>query len=112
MYNPDDYKVISSYTGGMFKKNILNGAELSVKGATFKIERVYTRNGEPTKIFEFTSLNEFVDGDCSKELIEIGWNNAPAGLSKIGEELGLSYEMGSSIFSYGNVRPHFRELVE
>lgn len=109
-YNPDDYKVISTYNGGMFKENILNGATISIKGAVFRIERVYTRTGKPTHIFEFQSYNEFVEGDINKELIEIGWNNAPAGLSKIGKELGLTYVMGSSLFSNGNRKPHFIEV--
>ena len=111
-YNEKDYKVVSTYTGGMFKEDILNGATISVKGALFKIERVYTKLGKPTRIFEFTTLNEFVDGDSSNELIEIGWNNAPAGLMKIGKELGLDYQSGSSLFSNGNVKPHFVEVVE
>ena len=108
-YYENDYQVLKTYTRGMFKEDILNAALISVKGATFKIRRVYTRSGEPTKVFEFDSLNEFVDGDNSKELIEIGWNNAPAGLSKIGKELGLSYEMPSSLFSNGNKKPHYVE---
>ena len=109
-YNPNDYQVLSTYTGGMFKEDILNGATISVKGAIFKIERVYTKNG-PTRIFLFDSLNEFVGGDSSNELIEIGWNNAPAGLSKIGKELGLEYQMPSSIFSNGLREPCFIEEV-
>ena len=106
-YNENDYKVIKTYKGGMFKKDILNGATLQIKGATFTIERVYTRNGKPTRIFKFTTLNEFVDNDTSKELIEIGWNNAPAGFVKIGKELGLTYEMGSSHFKENYHPPYF-----
>lgn len=106
-YNPDDYKVISSTCND---KGLIVSATISIKGAEFKINRVATNDGKPTAIFKFQSLNEFVDGDTSKELIEIGWNNAPAGLFKIGKELGLDYRMGSSIFSNGNSRPHFVEV--
>lgn len=110
-YNPDDYKVISSIRD---ENDMLMSATISVCGAEFQIQRVFvndgTFHGKPTKIFEFRSLNEFVDGDTNKELIEIGWNNAPRGLFEIGKELGLDYQMGSSTFSRGNTRPHFVEV--
>lgn len=111
-YNSQDYQVISTYTGGLFKEDILNGATISVKGAIFQIEREYTRRGVPTRIFKFTSFNEFVDGDSTKELIEIGWNTCSAGFIQIAKELGLDYQSGSSYFSSGNAMPHFVEVVE
>lgn len=106
-YDPDDYQVISIRT----KDDVLMSARISVRGAEFIIRRVFTHGGEfcgkPTKIFEFDKLGNFVDGDYEKEYIEIGWNNAPAGLSKIGKELGLDYVMPSGIFSSGYRQPHY-----
>lgn len=110
-YNPADYKVLSTYTGGLFKEDILNGATISIKGAVFKIERVYTHQGKPTRIFEFLSLNEWVDDDTSKELIEIGWSHCIAGMDKIGKELGLTYHNGPSAFSLSTQKPYFVEEV-
>lgn len=112
MYNPEDYSVIETHYDSHF--GILKSAKINVKGAIFFIRRVYANNhtfhGKPTHIFEFDDLNSFVDGNSSNELIEIGWNNAPAGLVKIGKELGLDYKMGSSLFSNGNSKPHFVEV--
>lgn len=110
-YNREDYKVISSTTDD---NGLLISATISVCGAEFKIDRVFandgTFHGKPTRIFEFRSLNEFVDGDINKELIEIGWNNAPRGLFEIGKELGLDYHSGASAFSMSDSRPHYIEV--
>ena len=109
MYKESDYKVVSTYKGGAFKQDILNGATISVKGAKFKLEREYTRNGTPTSLFKFVTLNEFNEDG---ELIEIMWNNCVAGFMKIGRELGLDFRTGSSLFSNGNNKPHFVEVVK
>ena len=105
--NTEDYKAISTWNGGMFRDNLLNGAELQIKGAKFIIERRYSNKGIPSSIFSFKSLKSFVDGDCRKDLIEIDCDTSVTGMRSIAKELGMRYHPASM---YNCDTPFFEEV--
>lgn len=103
MYNEDDYKVIKSY----YKDNLLVGALLEIKGANFKIERVYSNMGVPTNFFKFVDRCAF---NNNNEFIEIGWSTCQSGMDLIGNELNLKFKQ-NSLFSISCLNCRYEELV-
>ena len=112
MYNENEYKVgdktysSNEWTRKYDENPILTHADVEIKGAKFKVDRVFTKLGNPSRVFLFRSEKEF---NSDGELIEIGWDTCSSGLMKIANELNLKFVSGSSIFSNGNSRCHFIE---
>ena len=112
MYNEKDYEVKDiTYTSNEATRKyneepILTRATVIIKGARFEIKRVFTKLGNPSRVFLFRSDSEF---NSNNELIEIGWDTCSSGLMKIANELNLKFVSSSSCFSYGKSRCHFLE---
>lgn len=102
------YKTYSSNgtTRKYDKEPILINASVMIKGATFEIDRVFTKLGNPSRVFLFRTEKEF---NSNNELIEIGWDTCSSGLMKIAESLNLKFVPSSSCFSYGKCGCHFLE---
>jgi len=112
MYNENDYEIkykqySSNNTTRKYDKDpILTQATVIIKGARFEIDRVFTKLGNPSRVFLFRTEQEFND---KNELIEIGWDTCSSGLMKIAEGLHLKFVPSSSCFSQGKCRCHFLE---
>ena len=112
MYNENDYKILDSYytsnetTRKYCKDPILTHATVEIKGAVFKVDRFFTKLGNPSRVFLFRTEQEF---NSNGELIEIGWDTCSAGLMKLAEDLHLKFVGTSSCFSYGKCQCHFIE---
>lgn len=112
MCNENEYKVIdlteswNDSTRRCYENPILTHATVEIKGAVFKIDRVFTKLGNPSRVFLFRTEQEF---NSNNELIEIGWNTCSSGLMKIAEKLNLKFVSSSSCFSMGKCRCHFIE---
>lgn len=112
MYNENDYEIkYETYSSNeatrRYDRNpILTHATVVIKGATFEIDRVFTKLGNPSRVFLFRTEQEF---NSNNELIEIGWDTCSSGLMKIAEGLNLKFVNSSSCFSYGKSRCHFLE---
>ena len=102
MFKASDYTVVETY----LKNDILDSVTLQIKGAYFRIVRLFTNNGVPSRVFKFTNVSDInKDGN----LITIGWDTCSAGLMKIGSELGLHLVDNRSIFCDGESYPYFIE---
>lgn len=112
MYNEKDYEIkyetysSNEVTRKYDKEPILTSATVIIKGARFEIDRVFTKLGNPSRVFLFRTESEF---NSNNELIEIGWDTCSSGLMKIAKELNLKFVPSSSCFSYGKSRCHFLE---
>ena len=112
MYDENEYKIIDcNYTSDKItreycKDPILTHATVEIKGATFKVDRVFTKLGNPSRVFLFRTEQEL---NSNNELVEIGWDTCVSGLMKLADELHLKFVGTSSCFSYGKCQCHFLE---
>ena len=105
----EDYQV----TGTNFdEQGNIRSFDINIKGANFKIERVYN-NFKPTKIFKFNKSIEFIEKERNGTIaIEIDWDTSLKGMQHLAEQMGLKCIPGIAGVTTLGRQTYFIEEVE